>query len=155
MQNRRFIQYIVLGIFLFQSAACDVMDSNDVKLTTSGIIEATRVVVSSELGGKVLEVLVEEGDTVQAGQVLARFDDQMLQAQLAQAEAALMVAEANYTLTEATSELEIIAAQQAIDDLYENADVAKAVAQQAVAEARDAIREAERWIATPRLKIVF
>ncbi len=45
-----------------------------------------------ETSGRVLEVLVEEGDLVQEGQVLARLDDTDLQFQLRQAEANLRAA---------------------------------------------------------------
>ena len=67
-------------------------------LTASGTIEARVVSLSAELGGRVVEVLVEEGQRVTAEQVLARLDDAALQAQYAQAQAALQVAQANYEL---------------------------------------------------------
>jgi multidrug efflux pump subunit AcrA (membrane-fusion protein) len=53
------------------------------------------VSLSAELGGRVVEVLVEEGQRVTAEQVLARLDDAALQAQYAQAQAALQAAQAN------------------------------------------------------------
>jgi len=56
-------------------------------LTASGTIEARVVSLSAELGGRVVEVLVEEGQRVTAEQVLARLDD-----------AALQAAQANYEL---------------------------------------------------------
>jgi len=50
-------------------------------LTASGTIETVEITVSPEIGGKVAEVLVNEGDTVHAGDVLFRMDDTLLQAQ--------------------------------------------------------------------------
>ena len=44
------------------------------KLQVSGNIEVTQVEASFRLPGKVLERLVDEGETVQAGQILARLD---------------------------------------------------------------------------------
>lgn len=81
-------------------------------LTASGTIETVEITVSPEIGGKVAEVMVDEGDTVRAGDVLFRMDDTLLQAQrnvaaanldLARAAAETAkrtqeTAEANYTL---------------------------------------------------------
>ena len=53
----------------------------------NGRIEATEVDVSTKLGGRIAEILVAEGEFVEAGQVVARMDVQVLQAQLAQARA--------------------------------------------------------------------
>jgi len=47
----------------------------------NGRIEATEIDIATKLPGRVAEVFVEEGDTVQAGQVLARMDDASLLAQ--------------------------------------------------------------------------
>ncbi len=63
-------------------------------LTASGTIEAVEVTISSELSGKVAEVLVDEGNSVKAGDELFRLDDSLLQAQRAVAAAGLDVARA-------------------------------------------------------------
>ena len=59
---------------------------------THGRIEATRVMITTKLAGKIQEVLVREGDTVDAGQVVARMDTRSLKAQLRKAEAQLQKA---------------------------------------------------------------
>ncbi len=46
-------------------------------------VESSRQVVNHPEGGVVAEILVEEGDNVEAGQVLIRFDDKLLQSQRA------------------------------------------------------------------------
>jgi HlyD family secretion protein len=51
----------------------------------NGRLEANEVYISSKYAGRVSEVLVNEGDTVEAGQVVARMDVETLQAQLRQA----------------------------------------------------------------------
>ena len=56
-------------------------------VSTNGRIEAEQVQIAAKLAGRVIEITVAEGDTVQAGQVLARMDDTELQAQLRSAEA--------------------------------------------------------------------
>jgi HlyD family secretion protein len=53
----------------------------------NGRIEATEIDVATKSPGRVLEILVDEGDFVQPGQVLARMDTEVLQAQLNQARA--------------------------------------------------------------------
>ena len=62
-------------------------------LDASGYVTARRrATVSSKVTGKVLEVFVEEGKPVHAGQVLARLDDTQARAALAVAEAQLEAA---------------------------------------------------------------
>ena len=53
----------------------------------NGRIEATEIDVATKNPGRVLEILADEGDFVQPGQVLARMDTDVLQAQLNQARA--------------------------------------------------------------------
>lgn len=55
----------------------------------NGRIEAVEIDVSTRTAGRIREILVREGDLVEAGQVLARMDTQQLVAQRRQAEAQL------------------------------------------------------------------
>jgi len=55
--------------------------------TANGRIEAERVDVATKFAGRLAEVLVSEGDRVEAGQILARLDDAQIRAQLREAEA--------------------------------------------------------------------
>lgn len=129
-------------ILLAGVVACTSGDGDG--LSASGVVEVTQVAVASEVGGTVLEVFVEEGQEVEVGQTLVRLDAGLLELQLNQAQANLAMAEASYDQVAAASELEAIAAQQAIDDLHANHDLALAQAQQDAANARYAVREAER-----------
>ena len=63
----------------------------------NGRIEATEVDVATKLAGRVASIEVDEGDFVEPGQVLARMDTQVLEAQLAQARAQLRQAENGQT----------------------------------------------------------
>ncbi|WP_028313055.1 HlyD family secretion protein [Derxia gummosa] len=54
---------------------------------TNGRIEAVQIDVATKAAGRVAEVLVREGDLVEAGKVVAKMDTAALDAQLAQAEA--------------------------------------------------------------------
>lgn len=51
-------------------------------LRASGMIEATEVAVSSEVGGRLLERPIQEGDRVRRDAVLARFDTDLLDHQI-------------------------------------------------------------------------
>ncbi len=89
-------------------------------LTASGTIEAVDVTISPEIGGKVAEVLVEEGAAVKTGDVLFRLDETLLKAQravaaatldtataaAAAAEAAFTTAQAQYALAQDTARIE-------------------------------------------------
>ena len=70
-------------------------------LTASGFIEAEEVTIAPELGGRVLELLVDEGDDVDAGQVLVRLDGTLLEAQIEAAQAGLDMARAQLAQAQA------------------------------------------------------
>ncbi|TSJ60298.1 HlyD family efflux transporter periplasmic adaptor subunit [Starkeya sp. 3C] len=70
--------------------------------STNGRIEAEQVLVSAKLAGRVAQVLVEEGQTVDAGEVVARMDTAELEAQLAGGEAQVRRAEKSIAEAEAS-----------------------------------------------------
>lgn len=71
-------------------------------LDATGYVTARRqATVSAQITGTLTEVLIEEGDHVKAGQVLARLDDTSQRAALAQAQAQLSSARATLTQFEA------------------------------------------------------
>ena len=80
-----------VGYFAYQAWSQNKAAS---QLSASGTIEATNVNVAPEEAGKVKDVLVDEGQTVQSGEALMHLDDSLLQAQKEQAVAALNVAKA-------------------------------------------------------------
>jgi HlyD family secretion protein len=82
----------VAGVYFFTNPALGQSQAAD--LAASGFIEAEEVAVAPELGGRVLELLVEEGDDVEAGQLLARLDGTLLEAQIEAAQASLDIAQA-------------------------------------------------------------
>src|SRR5690606_38545767 len=59
----------------------------------NGRIEATEVDVATKLAGRIASIEVDGSDFVEPGQVFARMDTQVLEAQLAQARAQLRQAE--------------------------------------------------------------
>lgn len=61
----------------------------------SGTIEARDARVGSLVGGRVVDVMIEEGDSVAAGQLLLRLDGDLLSAQVREQEARVAQAKAN------------------------------------------------------------
>ena len=82
----------------------------------NGRIEATEIDVATRLPGRVSEILVDEGDFVQAGQALATMQLDSLQAQKHEAEA--MQAQAGHAVTAALAQVALrqsdVAAAQAL-----------------------------------------
>jgi HlyD family secretion protein len=109
------------------TATADPLGGFSPAVSATGVVKPTRwATLSFPGGGLVREVLVERGDQVSEGQVLARLGN---------------VDQVRASLTAA--QLELIGAQQAYDALIENADVMTAQAQLALANARDALDDAE------------
>ena len=59
----------------------------------NGRLEATQIYVATKYPGRVKDVLFDEGDTVEAGQVVARMDTTSLEAQLREAQAQITAAQ--------------------------------------------------------------
>ncbi|MCK0196960.1 HlyD family efflux transporter periplasmic adaptor subunit [Ancylobacter sp. 6x-1] len=93
----------------------------------NGRIEATEIDISTKTPGRIREILVDEGDFVTAGQVLARMDTVQLEAQRRQAEAQLRRAEIGIDTAEslvAQREAERKAAQATIAQRQAELDAA-------------------------------
>ena len=127
-----FIVHFSLFICL---AACSNTPTNG-PITASGFIEGEEVIVAPELSGRISEMLVDRGDTVQAGAVLVRLDDATLQSQRSEAEAGLALARANLDRVLAGARPEEIAAARAA---LRQADAQRDGAAQAVINAREVI----------------
>jgi multidrug resistance efflux pump len=138
--------------------------SADRRLEASGTIEAVEVLIAPEQPGRVAQVMVEKGQSVQANEEVLRLDDVLLQSQhqraltalenansnlltaqtgLDLANASLRAAETNIEAVNASTEVELLSAHQALDELYENHAVAKGEALRAAAAANRAVREAQ------------
>ncbi|MFA5123738.1 HlyD family secretion protein [Zavarzinia sp.] len=59
----------------------------------NGRLEATEIDIATKTAGRLAEILVDEGDFVTAGQIVARMDTSQLEAQIREAEAQLRRAE--------------------------------------------------------------
>ena len=167
--SRRNRILLLVGLVVVLAAAGWWLYQRAIKLTglqiaASGTVEAVEVQIASEISGKVVEIMVDEGDAFQAGDPLFRLDDEMLKSQRAQSVAALQAAKDNLTAAQvsvdtaqvtlkvaetnaeagnASAEAELLPAQQALQNLYDNAEVVKTAAEQTLATATRAAREAQ------------
>jgi len=110
------------------------------KLFYTGTIEAwQKINLTPDVGGKIARILVNEGDRVSKGQVLAELDAEAITLQLKQAEAALAVTQASFNNAQTNLErMERLSKEKAVSDQqYEQVklgyDSAKAQLQQAQA----------------------
>jgi HlyD family secretion protein len=83
------------------------------RLHLSGTIEITQVDLAFKIPGRLLERLVDEGDTVAAGQIVARLDDVDQKLQVARAEAQAASTKAFLTQLESGSRAEEVAQARA------------------------------------------
>src|SRR5450631_3093664 len=152
---------IAVRTVIAQQATGSRASSSASLLDASGYVVARRqATVSSKITGKVLEVLIEEGQRVVANQVLARLDDsnsrarlQQADAQIAQAEASMHAAqtaindEAPIYKREQQERAQALISAQTFDGekaTYNAAAAAFAVAQRSVAVARANLAVAQR-----------
>lgn len=61
---------IALGVFLYPM----LNNKKDDSLSLSGTVETNKIQIGSKIGGRIKEVLVEEGQTIKIGQTIATFD---------------------------------------------------------------------------------
>jgi HlyD family secretion protein len=99
MNLRRLI--VVLAVIALLGVAAYLWASGRPKpLIASGTVEAHNIRVGSKVGGRLDKVLVREGDSVEAGQVLVTFDDKELKANLDASRANLEKLEHGYRVEE-------------------------------------------------------
>jgi membrane fusion protein (multidrug efflux system) len=127
--------------------------------TDNAYLKQDRVSISSEVGGKIVEVFVRDGEQVEEGQLLFRVDPEPYRIQLARTNAALAGAQANLTALSnapALSGVEVAAAREDIAfaqsqferqrALWERGFTTKAAydaAQHAVSQAQEQLRVAQ------------
>lgn len=126
----------------------------------SGFIEAVQVDIASELGGQIAAIPVDEGDEVQAGDVLVELDRDTLEVQIRQAEAALEAAQAQLARVKAGARPEeirqaeaavaqAVAARDGAQQAWEDAEAARENPQQLelqIDEARTALTVARQQL---------
>ncbi len=88
-------KFVLSFVVLLSLITAGCANANSTALQASGQIEAKEIAVAPELSGRVVEVSVNEGDSVKAGDPLLRLDDSLLQSERQAAQAALDSANAS------------------------------------------------------------
>ena len=117
------------------------------RIAVSGTIESEESTITAEVSGRLVGFDVRDGDSLKVGQLIARIEDPVIAAQVAQAQASVGVAEANLALLRAGTRPEDVRATEAARDAS-RAQLATAQAQ--VATAQVAVTNAEALRAQPQ-----
>ncbi|MGW8143601.1 MAG: HlyD family secretion protein, partial [Anaerolineales bacterium] len=154
MKPNQFRFLILTILFCLALSACDSLPfGRNESIQASGVVEITEVIISPEIGGRVSQVWVDEGDKVSQNDPLFRIENPLLEAQLHQAEGALAIAQANYDLVAAgmtdeerqasiaSAQMELANASYALDQLYENHNLVQAETLQAKKNAEEALED--------------
>lgn len=114
------------GYYLWSAGKLPFVSNNTTakdENTASGYIEGTEYKIASEISGRVSAVNADEGARVHAGDVLVELDHALLDAQIAQAQAAVKTAEAQLALVKNSARpSDTAAAQAALNAAKENYD---------------------------------
>lgn len=110
--------YLWFGRETQPASAQPAMTARPSMLVAPGRVEPERdaVKLAFETQGRIVEILVDEGDAVKANQVVARLDDRMAHARVTAAQAALAQAKARYTFARRGPRSEDLAAARAEAD---------------------------------------
>jgi HlyD family secretion protein len=125
----RMTPLLILVLMLTLALGACASGGGTQELQASGTVETRQVVVSSDLGGAVMEVTVQEGDRVEAGDVLLSLDDTIYAAQQAQAQAGLGVAQGQLAAAKAqdnAAKAAVAAAQANLEAAQAQFDLARA-----------------------------
>jgi HlyD family secretion protein len=100
MNTKRWVTSSLIIFLLFLNGCSSTGSANTGILKASGTISVTSVQIAPEVSGKIIEINVTKGDSVKTGDALFRLEDNLLQAQFDQANAAVEVAQANLEAAE-------------------------------------------------------
>jgi HlyD family secretion protein len=169
MKNKKRLMILIPAVLLVAVLAYIILGRSDdgVIIRVSGNIEVTDAEVSFKIPGRVEARLVDEGETVKAGQMVARLDSAELTQEAAALKAEVQAAQAALAELEAGSRPEEIAQAEAsaaqakarLDEMLagsrpEELSAAEAVLQRAKAEAERARLDAERYAGLYKKAIV-
>ena len=120
MEHRKRIIPIVIiallllgGYYLYTTNRLPFVSTETFTASVSGFIEGEEISIAAEVGGRIAALTVDEGSAVTQGQELVRLDRTTLDAQIAQAYAALETAQAQLAQVKAGARSEEIRQAQA------------------------------------------
>jgi len=126
---------LFLSLAFGASVACQAPPPAD-RVRVSGQVEATEVQISAQVGGRILELPVQEGHRVDLGALVARLDT---------ADADLALARAHAERAQADAQLRLLKAGSRVEDIRQ--------AESAVAAARADRMAAEAELASAQLEV--
>jgi HlyD family secretion protein len=119
------LKHLLILSFIASIFSCSDKESKNV-IEESGTIETTESVVSSQVSGKILQILKDEGDQVKAGDTLVIIDHETLDLQLRQNEASRDIAKSQLDLLIKGSRKEdVIQAEEVFNQATSNFNSAK------------------------------
>ncbi len=134
MKERLLIFVIVLGLlvlgggyYLYSTGNLPFVAATNDPMVVSGFIESDQINVTSELSGRIVSIAASGGDQVTAGQVIVQLDHSLLDAQIAQAQAAVDTAQAQLAqIKDGPRPSDVAAAQAALTAAQQNYDKVRA-----------------------------
>ena len=115
-----------LAALLLSVAGCGSKSSGKDDNVTWGRADAKEIDVNSKISGRVVELLVKEGDHVKAGQVIAHIDKRDLEAQKDQLNAAIEALQAQQVQASATTSMQSGTSSSALSQAQAARDKARA-----------------------------
>ena len=122
MKRNVVIVILVALVAIAALAAVPWFTRNRNELSASGTLEVRNINIGSKVGGRITQVLAQEGDHVQPGQLLITFDDAELWGRLLQARGAFEQAKATYEKMARGNRPEEIAQARAATRLPDGSD---------------------------------
>jgi HlyD family secretion protein len=135
-----FVALALVALVAHQAWASQQQATAGDRLEASGIIQVEEVSVASEFGGRIAEIPVADGDDVATGDLLARLDTTLLDAQIEAVEATIAVAEAGLAQARAGARPGQIAV----------AEAQLAQAETGLATARQAVSDTQTLVENPQ-----
>jgi len=130
------------------TASVDLYSFPDEREAIGTVAAATGVKLAPEVGGRILEMMVDVGDVVHVGQLVARLDDRNAKLRTAQAASGVAAAEAAAKQAAAAYQRtqNLYTKEAATKEMLEAAEAQNSQAQAAVAAAQEQLAQAELYL---------
>lgn len=117
---------VAKGLVLVLGALGACGEATEARTVVTGLIDATEIDVASKIPGRIKDLAVREGDTVEAGQTLVTLESEEIQAKIEQVTAAIEAAQAKLKLARNGARNEEKAqARRALDAARHQVEIAK------------------------------
>lgn len=115
MKSKKILITIILALMILPLAGCGVFgqETTATQITASGTISADKIIIAPQVGGLIIDIMVNEGETIDIKQELFRIDDEILKAQYDQALAAVDQADASIKAAESQLEAAMVQYERA------------------------------------------